>query len=155
MKSNPQRSIHRIIGIGIMLFSIAYLFQSCDGCSKKPSDINVDVQDSGKAGSASISLSDLNKTVSSSNKEYISVNFNGTLITAGEGTGQTSFTTHKTCEVTSTNVSPLPTVTRYNLKPGTWTITISAKTWSTSCSKIINSGAATSFKFTYNQSNCN
>jgi hypothetical protein len=155
MKSNPQRSIHRIIGISMMLCSIAFLLQSCDSCSKKPSDVNINVEDSGKAGSASISLSDLNKAVNPSSKEFLTVNFNGTLITAGEGTGQTSFTTQKTCEVTSTNVSPLPTVTRYNLKPGTWTITISAKTWSTSCSKVINSGAATSFKFTYNQSNCN
>lgn len=154
MRRYPQRSIHCIFGIGIMLCSIAFLLQSCDSCSKKPSDVNINVEDSGKAGSASISLSDLNKAVSSSSKEFLTVNFNGTLTTAGEGTGQTSFTTQKSCEVTSTNVSPIPTVTRYNLKPGTWNVTVSAKTWSASCTKVIKSQTGTSFNFTYGQSNC-
>lgn len=154
MTNFPQKSISGIIGIGIMLVSIACLFQSCEGCSKTPSDVKINVEDSGKAGSASVSLSDLNKAVSSSGKEFINVSFNGTLVTAGEGTGQTSFTTQKTCEVTSTNVSPVPTVTRYNLRPGTWNVTVSAKTWSASCTRVINSKTASSFNFTYGQSNC-
>jgi hypothetical protein len=149
-----KKSTFVIIGIGSLFFFIAFLFQSCEGCSKTPSDVNVDIKDSGKAGSASVSLSDLNRAVSSSVKEYINVSFSGTLITAGEGTGQTSFTTQKTCEVTSSNVSPVPAITRYNLKPGNWQITVSAKTWSASCTKVINPKTATSFNFTYGQSNC-
>jgi hypothetical protein len=129
------------------------VFKNCD-CGGDPSKVNVTVGGAKTSGSATITLNELNKMVSGSEKQYVSVSFSGSLETGTEGTGETSFTTQKTIEVTSTAVKPVPSATRYNLKPGIWKMTVSTGTWSASCIKTIIADASSSFVFRYNSPNC-
>ncbi|MFO7722418.1 MAG: hypothetical protein R6V49_04255 [Bacteroidales bacterium] len=139
--------------LAFWLIVLLMVFKNCD-CSDEPSKVNVGVGGAKTSGSATISLNELNKMVSGADKQYVSVSFSGNLESGTEGTGETSFTTQKTIEVTSTAVKPVPSVNRYNLKPGTWKMTVSTGTWSASCTKAVAADASASFVFRYNSPNC-
>lgn len=143
--------------VNISLFLLALLtivvFKNCD-CGGDPTKINVGVGGAKTSGSATITLNELNKAVTGADKKYITVAFSGALETPAEGTGETSFSTQKTIEVTASSVSPVPSVNRYNLKPGSWKMTVSTGTWSASCNKVIAADASASFLFKYNQDQC-
>jgi hypothetical protein len=135
------------------LILMLMVFKNCD-CSDEPSKINVNVGGTKTSGSATLTLNELNRMVTGSEKQYVSVSFTGNLETPAEGTGETSFSTQKTIEVTKDAVKPVPSVNRYNLKPGTWKMTVSTGTWSASCNKTVAADASTSYVFRYNSPNC-
>jgi hypothetical protein len=149
-RQNPGKIVLVLQGLVLLI-----LLQTCDGCSDKPSEVNIDVgSNSGTAGSAVITLNELNRAVTGSDKEFITVSFSGILTTPEDGTGKTSFEKQRTFEVTSSSVNPVATIDRKNLKPGTWKVTVSTGTWSTNCSKKIAKDAATSFTFKYKKGGC-
>ena len=132
------------------------VLQSCEGCScvkgKVGGDVNIKAAKT--AGEAIITLNQLNKIVASGEKKFITVTFSGSQSGNTEGTGETSFSATKNIEVTANSVNPTPVIHRYNMKPGTWKITVSAGTWSASCTKAINADQSTTFTFNFNQAGC-
>lgn len=157
MKHKAKKLTQRKIFIASFSFLFLLLMHGCGGCGGGSGKVDVNVG-SGKstAGSAIITLNSLTNAASSAEKEYISVSFNGVCTQPlAEGTGSSTFEKTKTFEVTNSNVNPVPTIERKNLRPGTWTVTVSTGTWSTTCNKLINADAATSFTFNYNSNGCN
>jgi hypothetical protein len=138
----------------ILAFVMMCVFRNCD-CSGGSGPVNVKVGGQKTSGSATIVLNNLSSMVTGTSKKYVNVAFTGTLLSGTEGSGETSFNTQKTVEVTSTSVNPVPTVNRYNVHPGSWKITITAGTWSYSCTKTVNADAGTNFTFKYNTAECN
>jgi hypothetical protein len=156
MKRNRYNNIlcRAMLFAGLTTFFV--MLQGCDGCScvkgKVKGDINVNAAKT--SGSAVIVLTQLNKIVASGEKKFVTVSFSGSQSSDAEGTGETSFTTSKTIEVTEGSINPQPIINRYNMKPGTWTIKVSAGTWSSTCSKNIEANKSTTFTFTFNNEAC-
>jgi hypothetical protein len=149
----------QIVGITMIIAGLTtaiFFLEGCDGCScvkgKVGGDVNI--QASKTAGSAVITLTQLNKIVAPGEKKFVTVSFSGVQSGDAGGTGDASFTKSLNIQVTEDNVTPAPILHRYNLKPGDWMITISAGTWTTSCTKAIVADQSTSFTFNYNQQGC-
>ena len=152
---NQLRMFNQFSRVGIWLICVVALvvMENCS-CGGPSGPVNVNVGSATTSGSASVSLKELNKMVTGSDKKYVSVSFNGVLSGNASGTGSPTFNTQQTYEVTSGGVNPVPTVSRVNLQPGDWTVTVTVGSWSTSCTKSIAANATTSFTFIFNQNSC-
>jgi hypothetical protein len=155
MKQQVRR---RLVTMAAMLASMAILMhlQSCNGCSCVTGKVdgNVNINAAKTSGAAVIMINGIEKIAPQGENKVITVTFTGVQSGGTEGTGETSFSTSKSVEIRNGAANPAPNIKRYNLKPGSWTITVTAGSWTTTCVKSIGADASVSFTFNFNQNGC-
>jgi len=146
-----MKNIKSLLMVGILLLT---LISSCGSCVD--TDVNVGPSSKKKTGELAITISDLTKIVSGSEKEYLSITYSGVLKSAsGDGTGETTFSKTRSYEATRNNIIPNPGLSRLGLKFGTWEVTVQTGNWTARCQTTISTSQGGSFNFTYPRTNCN
>jgi len=146
-----MKNIKSLLMVGILLLT---LISSCGSCVD--TDVNVGPSSKKKTGELAITISDLTKIVSGSEKEYLSITYSGVLKSAsGDGTGETTFSKTRSYEATRNNIIPNPGLSRLGLKFGTWEVTVQTGNWTARCQTTISTSQGGNFNFTYPRTNCN
>ena len=131
------------------VFLVAVCFTGCGGCDCNC--LNVDVKPTHKTGSITMTVNNLTALGNPDRTEVIAVNYAGAVTSSNKDYGDASFSRSKNYEVTAATVNPSPTYERVNLRPGSWSITVSAGSWSKSQNVSLGEGKSLSLTFTYGQ----
>jgi hypothetical protein len=151
MKQTFQLLVRKRILISQVILLVVCM-SACGGCVLCGGEVNV--QNSSKSSSIVINVSGLQATAPATGHDGITtVTCSGNLTHDAGGTGETSFSVSRNYEITRSSADP--SIPRLNLKPGTWTVTVSAKGWTTQCNGTITTSGSSAFNFTYHVNGCN
>ncbi len=150
-----RESIRVLLRKRILISQIIILIvctTACGGCVLCGGEVNV--KNSSKSGSIVINVSGLQATAPQTGHNGVTtVTCSGVLNKDAGGTGETTFSVSRNFEITRSSGDP--SIPRLNLRPGTWTVTVSAMSWTTNCSGTIGETGSNAFNFTFNQNGCN
>ncbi len=133
---------------------IAISMSGCsDGCGCNCANVNV--QGNQSSSSAVLEVQNLTALAPASGNKFISVSYSGNLLSGTEGSGLSSFSISITYKISKDGVTPAPTLSRVNLKPGTWQMKVSTGNWNASCQGNINKGQGSTFTYVYGSQDCN
>ena len=147
--------IRRVVRKRIIISQIILLIvctTACGGCVLCGGQVNV--QNSSKSGSVVINVGGLQATAPPTGHNGITtVTCSGVLTNDAGGTGETTFSVSRNFEITSNSGDP--SIPRINLRPGTWTVTVSSMGWTANCSGKVSETGSSAFNFNYKTNGCN
>ncbi|MCB0641826.1 MAG: hypothetical protein KDC44_09315 [Phaeodactylibacter sp.] len=107
-----------------------------------------------QSGDLIIEVYQLEQLAPPSGAELVRVQFTGIHKSGGSDRGDTDFDTSRSKEVTKGDATP-ETLTRRNLRPGTWEVKVFAGTWNAVCNVQIEKDKSKTLKFHYGSNTCN
>ncbi len=150
MKKLIRRGIRKRILISQVIIMIVCM-TACGGCVLCGGEVNV--KNSSNSGSVVINVSGLQATAPPTGHNGITtVTCSGVLANDAGGTGESTFSVSRNFEISRNSGDP--SISRINLRPGTWTVTVSAIGWTTNCTGTVSQTGSSAFNFTYKSNGC-
>lgn len=149
-----------MIRVFLILFIAAtsIIDYGCDGCSciDVDGDAKVKVESGSQSGSIIIEINGIDQLAPpAGERKVIQVNYTGNRTSGPEEgvSGQSAFGLDRNYEFRADRI-PSAGITRYDMRPGEWEVSVSIGSWRASCTGTVVIDQGTRFIFNYNQSGC-